>query len=426
MQNCLETIVSSGFTPESVRQAAAKSRPPRRRAEGFSFSEAKKMLDLSCSVLPLEAAKRVISLLYFETLICKENRLASALEKMLCADDSPSLHYETNSEELLLAELFGHLSSVGALPEDWEFVAKSRCVVNGIAWYAVSKAHEYMKVADIAVALNLEAIRGELGAFDDRLSSVARPFPGQIDCASNVRRLVDGSRMTTDEGRYAFGYDTHPRVQDAICVRATPQTHGGARDVCYFAEDVVERAILEGGSGYGAEYALDGLETAIADLAHICERRTFRLNDSRLSYGLPMNLTHGATGLNHGFPVVQSNQAALVAELKLLVLPSAVVKAPGECAAYYAACKMLRALPLLSKVMAIELLMACQGMDIVKERLPELSFGLGTAAAKDKVREKIAMMTENRFVSPDMNEADRFITSGEVLKAVEATVGGLR
>ena len=70
--------------------------------------------------------------------------------------------------------------------------------------------------------------------------------------------------------------------------------------------------------------------------------------------------------------------------------------------------------------------MACQGMDIVKERLPELSFGLGTAAAKDKVREKIAMMTENRFVSPDMNEADRFITSGEVLKAVEATVGGLR
>ena len=139
-----------------------------------------------------------------------------------------------------------------------------------------------------------------------------------------------------------------------------------------------------------------------------------------------MNLTHGATGLNHGFPVVQSNQAALVAELKLLVLPSAVVKAPGECSAYYAACKMLRALPLLSKVMAIELLMACQGMDIVKERLPELSFGLGTAAAKDKVREKIAMMTENRFVSPDMNEADRFITSGEVLKAVEATVGGLR
>ena len=63
------------------------------------------MLDLSCSVLPLEAAKRVISILYFETLICKENRLASALEKMLCADDSPSLHYETNSEELLLAEI---------------------------------------------------------------------------------------------------------------------------------------------------------------------------------------------------------------------------------------------------------------------------------------------------------------------------------
>ncbi len=113
------------------------------------------MLDLSCSVLPLEAAKRVISLLYFEALICNENRLAAALEKMLGADEAPSLHYETNSEELLLAELFGHLSSAGALPEDWEFAAKSRCVANGIAWYAVSKAHEYMKVADVTVALNL-------------------------------------------------------------------------------------------------------------------------------------------------------------------------------------------------------------------------------------------------------------------------------
>ncbi|MPN57571.1 hypothetical protein SDC9_205265 [bioreactor metagenome] len=36
------------------------------------------------------------------------------------------------------------------------------------------------------------------------------------------------------------------------------------------------------------------------------------------------------------------------------------------------------------------------------------------------------MMTENRFVSPDMNEADRLITSGEVLNAAEEAVGGLR
>ena len=76
--------------------------------------------------------------------------------------------------------------------------------------------------------------------------------------------------------------------------------------------------------------------------------------------------------------------------------------------------------------MAIELLMTCQGMDIVKEKLPGFRFGRGTAAVKDKVRESIAMMTENRFVSPDMNEADRLITNGEILKAAERAVGSLR
>ena len=76
--------------------------------------------------------------------------------------------------------------------------------------------------------------------------------------------------------------------------------------------------------------------------------------------------------------------------------------------------------------MPIELLMACQGMDIVKEKVPAFSFGRGTSAVKDKVRGSIAMMTENRFVSPDMNEADRLITSGEVLNAAEEAVGGLR
>lgn len=427
MQNHLNKIASSGFAPKLTEEAAsAGGRPRRGRRADLCLEDAKRLLDCSCAVLPGEAAMCVLSLLYYESIVCRRERLASLLKRLLNEKKTPALHYEINSELPLLAELFEFLASAGASAEEWPFVAESSCAANGLAWYCTAKAHEYMKVADIVTALNLEAVRGEMGAFDDRLSSIARPFPGQIDCASNVRRLVKGSRMTTDEGRRAFGYDKHPRVQDAICLRATPQTHGGARDVCYFAQKSLEKAVFEGGSRFGVEYALDGLETAISDMAHISERRTFRLNDSRLSYGLPMNLTHGATGLNHGFPVVQSNQAAFVAELKLLALPSAAVKEPGECAAYYAGTKMLHALPLFSKVMAIELLMACQGMDVVGEKLPDFCFGKGTTAVKDKVRESIAMMTENRFVSPDMNEADLLITNGDILKAAEDAVGGLR
>ena len=87
---------------------------------------------------------------------------------------------------------------------------------------------------------------------------------------------------------------------------------------------------------------------------------------------------------------------------------------------------MLRALPLFAKVIAIELLMACQAMDIVKEKLPTFSFGNGTSAVWGKVRKTITVLTENRFMSPDMNEADRLIVSGEVLNTAETAVGALR
>ncbi len=426
MEKILEDIIISDYSPDPIICAVKTAAPARRRIADISYDAALRLLDRGCMTLPRGAVMCVLAVLCIEAHVYKRDTLASAVDKMIRAKKALELHHEMNSETAVLAELFSQLVAEGAAENEWAFVSGSRCVSNGLAWYAVSEAREYMKDADITAALNLEAIRGELGAFDDRLSSIARPFPGQIDCARNVRTLVDGSRMTTDAGRFAFGYDTHPRVQDAICIRATPQTHGGARDVCYFAERIVKKAILDGGSSYSVEYALDGLNTAVADLAHICERRAFRLNDSRLSYGLPMNLVYGDTGINHGYPVVQSNQAALVAELKLLSLPCAVVKHYGECSAYYAGVKLLRALALFAKVMAIELLMTCQAMDIVKKKLPDFTFGKGTSAVLAKVRETISVMTENKFVSPDMNEADRLITGGEVLKAAESAVGLLK
>lgn len=291
------------------------------------------------------------------------------------------------------------------------------------AAFAYFECERAVKTADIALAMNLEAIRGETGAFDPRLHDIARPFPGQIASAANVRVITDGSKATTQEGRYAFGYDTHPRVQDAICVRAAPQTHGGVRDFLRWfgtcLEDTECTLPL-------IEYAAAGLLTALADLAHISERRAFRLNDTRLSYGLPMNLVPDHAGINHGFPVVQSNQAAFVAELKLLTLPAAAVKRGNEELADYSVFKILKALPLLRKTMAIEVLMCAQALDIVHARIPEFNFGKGTETAWKLVRRTVPPLTENRFVSPMMCESERLIENGALLQAVEETVGSLQ
>ena len=254
MQGILKSVTDSDYSPESIRLAARGASPKLRSASVQPLDSASGVVDRSGNVLPYDASMRAVALLYLDAVVCGRERLAAALEKILNEKKAPELHYEMNSENALLAEF---CAQIDGAEKDWDFIASSRCISNGIAWYAADKAHEYMKVADVTTALNLEAIRGETGAFDDRLSSVARPFPGQIDCAYNVRKLVVGSRMTTDEGRYAYGYDTHPRVQDAICVRATPQTYGGARDVCYFAEKQVAGHVLRrhrpcGRDRYGA------------------------------------------------------------------------------------------------------------------------------------------------------------------------------
>ena len=355
--------------------------------------------------------------------------LAEKIEKYLSGGDNfPALQFDVSDEKTLACIIAGSLENYGGLTgEEKNFIAGSRAVVSGMAMYVCSMARAALKNADIAVSMNLEAIRGELGAFDRRLHELARPYPGQIESAENVRRITAGSQLTTDAGRYAFGYDKKPRVQDAICVRATPQTHGGARDIFHWCEAQV-LADWNGNSSslYRTEYAMDVLATALADLAHISERRSFRLNDTRLSYGLPMNLVPDELGINYGFPIVQSTQAAETAELKLLTLPSAAIKRENKSYAYYAVCKMFELIMKLNRVMAVEMLMSAQGLDIVHAKIPDFAFGAGTEAAYKRLRQDISMMDENRFVAPDMIRAEKLVSGRAILEAVEAAVGELK
>lgn len=352
------------------------------------------------------------------------------IEKLSLAEISQAIPgIERGAERDLGLSLLHALQEKGLEPsqQQQESLARGWAVLCALGNLVLARTHRLLRYADLAAAMNLEAIRGELGAFDDRLHRLARPYPGQIDCAENIRRLTEGSEMTCDKGRFAFGYDKAPRVQDAICVRATPQTHGGVRDVFSFARKQIEADIAEGESTMArTELALSALLTALADLAHISERRAFRLNDTHLSYGLPMNLVVGDVGINHGFPVVQSTQAALVAELKLLILPAPLLRVEGESTAYLSMCKTLKAIALAERVLAVEMLMAAQGMDVVAAALPQFSFGQGTEAAHRRLRQRVSVLTENRFMAPDMMAALELLQEGALLSAAEDAVGQLR
>jgi len=303
---------------------------------------------------------------------------------------------------------------------------------------AVSDAEVLAKTADIAAALSVEALRGIPAAFSERLIGV-RPHPGAIRSAANLRRLVQGSGLTSAPGEV--------RVQDAYALRCAPQVHGASRDAISHVRTVLEieinsatdnplifpdapegEDILSGGNFHGEPVALamDYLGMAVAELANISERRIERLVNPALS-GLPAFLVRKG-GLNSGFMLVQYTAAALVSENKVLAHPASVDSIPSSAnqedhvsMGTIAARKAVEIAWNTSHVLAAELLTAAQAVEFCDpERL-----GRGTGAAYEVIRSHVPRLDEDRPMGPDIATAEELVRTGKVLRAVEAAVGPL-
>ena len=101
------------------------------------------------------------------------------------------------------------------------------------AVYALLKAFKISKYADIIGALSLEAYDGRIDPFFPQIQE-ARPHPGQIETARNIRALLEGSEFQQKE---------KTRVQDPYSFRCMPQVHGASKDSIMYVATVVEREI---------------------------------------------------------------------------------------------------------------------------------------------------------------------------------------
>jgi len=310
-------------------------------------------------------------------------------------------------------------------------------LMTALAALTVTDALRLVRLADVAGAMSLEALMGTNAAFDERIHRL-RPHPGQLASAANLRRL------TAESGIIASHRDC-TRVQDAYSLRCMPQVHGAAREALGFARAVVERelgsvsdnplvfpadgAVLSGGNFHGEVLGLvlDTLAIGLAQLTGIAERRVDRLVNPLTSEGLPPFLSpHG--GLHSGYMLAQYVAAALVAEMKTLAHPASVDSIPtsGLQEDYNsmgagAALKLRRALGLVRHVLAIELLVAAQALDL---RAP-LAPGRGSAAARAAVRRRVAPLGGDRYLKADLDAARAFVEDGSVLAAVETALGPL-
>jgi len=295
-----------------------------------------------------------------------------------------------------------------------------------------------MDTADVAASLSLDALRGSPAAFDERIAAV-RPYAGHAVTARNLRWLNDGSAIR--ESHRAAEKDK--RVQDAYSLRCTPQVHGAARDALtqvratlavelnsatdnplVFADSGAGSGtgageVISGGNFHGQPLAMaaDQLAVALATLAGISERRIEQMTNPQTSL-LPAFLVRDA-GLNSGFMIMQVSAAALTSEMKTQAMPHSVDSIPTSAnqedyvsMGMGAARRIQPMLGNLRNVLAIELLAACQGIDL----LAPLATGAHAAKAQAMVRAESKMVEADRSLAPDIRAIERCIAAGDFSK----------
>jgi histidine ammonia-lyase len=307
---------------------------------------------------------------------------------------------------------------------------------------ALFEADALVNAADIAAALSLDALRGSPGAFDPRIMQ-ARAYRGAATTANNLARLNEGSQIRESHRSNA----KDPRVQDAYSLRCTPQVHGAVRDSLAQARAIAEVElnsatdnplvfaqssagagatsangdIVSGGNFHGQPLAMaaDQVAIALATLGGICERRIEQMTNPLTSM-LPAFLTP-EPGLNSGFMIAQVTAAALTSENKTLATPHSVdsISTSGNQEDYVSmgmsgARRLTRMLTNLRNIVAIELLCACQGIDL----LAPLKTGTLAQKAYATVREQSAQLAADRPLSKDIESVSGLLLDSSFTKII--------
>ena len=298
--------------------------------------------------------------------------------------------------------------------------------MHAVGGLSVLRGKRLARVADVAGAMTLEALKGTPAAFDPRLQE-ARPHPGQKAVAEHLLFLLKGSEIRKSHLK------NDPRVQDAYSLRCMPQVHGAIRGALTHCEDVLliesgsatdnplvfieSGDVISGGNFHGAPLALglDYAAIAVTDLMSISERRIERLVNPDLSEGLPAFLARHP-GTQSGFMIAHVAAAALLTEARVLAHPASIDNVPTSAGkedhvsmGMTSALKLRSIVDLAENLLAIELLAGAEGLE---HRRP-LKAGTGVERAFAAVRKIAPSLTQDRSLSRDIARVAEAIQRGE-------------
>ena len=309
-------------------------------------------------------------------------------------------------------------------------------LINGTLFMAalgsqcVEKAAVFATSAKLIFGLSLSAMRGSLTAFDEKIHSV-RINPVQQSIAEFVRNLF------LEHDAIMESHKNCGKVQDPYSFRCMPQVHGAFESCLNFARQTVDQElnsvtdnpvvfetgeILSGGNFHGQclAQALDFLAISLTDVGSMIERRIEKLTNPVMS-GLPAFLTKNS-GLNSGFMMPHVTAAALCSENKIYSHPASVDSIPTSAdkedhvsMGPAAATKCLRILKNNFRILAIEAMAACQGIDLLAPLNPNPSL----KKVYNEVRSVSKTYTEDRSLSAEIEKLAEFLEEGKLLACLK-------
>ncbi len=318
-------------------------------------------------------------------------------------------------------------------PKDGLALVSANSASVGQGALVVVMAQNLLALADISVALSLEALGGHTGVFDPDVDD-ARRFSGQLMSAEQITALLEGSGL----------WNSPPTldVQDPISFRSAAQVHGAVLDVLGLVRGTLETELnstgdnpmvmvdrgemLSTGNFHPAalSIAFDTLSIAIAQLTGMSSNRVVRLMDSHFTK-LPIYLA-AEPHRNVGLGVIQKTATALNAEVRLGANPSSLDYVPvagsiedHATMAVEGVAKADRAVDAALHLLAIELIVACQAVDLRSE----VTLGAGTGAVHELIRSRVPAVFEDRLLAEQIATVRSLLDDGSVLRAAGEAVG---
>jgi histidine ammonia-lyase len=321
------------------------------------------------------------------------------------------------------------LEPLSLAPKESLALMNGTSVMTGLGCLAFERARELARLACAATAVASDVMHGNPGHFDARIAEL-RPHPGQITAARWIRADLEREPDTPPA--------TLARIQDRYSLRCAPQIIGVLLDALRFSRNVLETEtngvndnpvldpesgdVLHGGNFYGGHvcFALDGLKTAVANIADLLDRQLALLCVPDTNGGLPENLVardHDDRITHHGFKAMQITASALTAEALKGTAPASAFSRSTEShnqdkvsMGTIAARECLRILELTETVAVVHVLALCQAVDLRG----------GDARARrslelrDSVRKQVTMNVADRRQDLDIEAVLELHRSGQL------------